>query len=74
MAKVRRKRVTKLQRHFADLCNALLSDPNGISDPQYLRLLAVAYVISKDFAKELVMHVDATDSRFYLPEGTTVEM
>lgn len=74
MARVRRKRVTKLQRHFADLCNALLSDANGISDPQYVRLIEVARDISKDFARELVMHVDATDSRFYLPEGTTVEM
>ena len=47
-----------------ELCKALLDDDHGISENAYTLMLEMELV-----PPELASKVDATEGRFYLPEG-----
>ena len=61
------QRAADIYADFVEFATLLLNDENGISEDAFKSLLAERYEIRTLLF--LLHHVDATDGRFYLPEG-----
>ena len=54
---------------FKAMAEAILDDPDGVSERAYAALYEFAGLISPHCAASLSLRVDATDGRFYIPSG-----
>ncbi len=59
----------------SELINYLMSHPDGVGESMYMRLVDIASsAIGEAYARDLRRLTEATDGRFYLKEGITLEV
>lgn len=54
------------------LVNGLLTDPNGLDDDNFHRLLRVCRRVDGGLATEIASRCDSTDGRWYLRRGQAI--
>jgi len=59
----------QVQNSVMSMFQKLLDDENGVSEEAYIEIHDFANLMDYSPLFEMLHHVDATDGRFYLPEG-----